>query len=85
MVQPPGGEEGGRWLGGMGVVKLSGLHLQADPRQEDQQHQLAVCGRREDAVQRLRDRDADPGGGGVYPSPLRSFCFLFFVLCDIVS
>ncbi len=47
-----------------GVVSLS---LQADSRQEDKQHQLAVCGGREDAVQHLRDREAFPGGGGVYP------------------
>lgn len=51
--------EGGCWQ--------SCLSLQADSCQEDKQHQLAVCGSRKDAVQHLRDREALPGGGGVYP------------------
>lgn len=41
---------------------------QADSRQEDKQHQPAVRGGGEDAVHHLRDREAVPGRGGVYPS-----------------
>lgn len=51
--------EGGCWQ--------SCLSLQADSCQEDKQHQLAVCGSRKDAMQHLRDREAIPGGEGVYP------------------